>query len=242
MIFYFRIFSPKDDHSTILTHHSFEALKSRDGVLPSLAPDGRRLTSGERKPRRTLSPRGETVAQATVQPCERLQQVQKCGQAFKLQLSDSRVRRSREASLAGAQRCLDKGGNCCENEQRHDILPCLPVPGHISDTPQCEPEATRRNLYRFGTGPIRLMMLSLRRAYLRAESGGGHLAAPADQIDYWIRWHLVPCPPERNVNPARERLVALTAIGKTLRDQYDAVAAPAPRHLATLVEQLQRQH
>jgi hypothetical protein len=87
----------------------------------------------------------------------------------------------------------------------------------------------------FGTGPIRLMMLSLRRAYLRAESGGGHLAATADQIDYWIRRHLVPCPPQRNVNPARDRLVALTAIGKTLRDQYDAVAAPAPRHLATLV-------
>jgi hypothetical protein len=94
----------------------------------------------------------------------------------------------------------------------------------------------------FGTGPIRLMMLSLRRAYLRAESEGGHIAAIADQIDYWIRRHLVPCPPQRNVNPARDRLVALTAIGKTLRDQYDAVAAPVPRHLATLVEQVQTQH
>jgi hypothetical protein len=72
----------------------------------------------------------------------------------------------------------------------------------------------------FGTGPIRLMMLSLRRAYLRAESGGGHLAATADQIDYWIRRHLVPCLPH----------------------QYDAVAPPAPRHLATLVEQFQRQY
>jgi hypothetical protein len=90
----------------------------------------------------------------------------------------------------------------------------------------------------FGTGPIRLMTLSLRRAYLRAESGG-HLAATADQIDYWIRRHLVPCPPQRNVNPARDRLVALTTIGRTLRDQYDALAAPAPRQLAALVKQLE---
>jgi hypothetical protein len=40
------------------------------------------------------------------------------------------------------------------------------------------------------------MMLSVRRAYLRAESGGGHLAATADQIDYWIRRHLVQRLPE----------------------------------------------
>jgi hypothetical protein len=69
----------------------------------------------------------------------------------------------------------------------------------------------------FGTGPIRLIMLSLRRAYLRAESGGGHLATTADRIDYWVRRHIVPCPPQKNVNPARDRLVALAAIARGLR-------------------------
>jgi hypothetical protein len=69
-----------------------------------------------------------------------------------------------------------------------------------------------------------------------------HLLAKADRIDYWIRRHVVPCPPQSKVNSARDRQAALTAIGKTLRDQYDAVAAPVPRHLATLVEQLQTQH
>src|SRR5262249_57955576 len=76
------IFSRMDDHSPTCMDCSFETLKSRDGILPSLAPDGRRPTSGQREPRRTLSPGRETVAQATVQTCQRLQQVQKCGQAL----------------------------------------------------------------------------------------------------------------------------------------------------------------
>jgi hypothetical protein len=69
-----------------------------------------------------------------------------------------------------------------------------------------------------------------------------HLLATADRIDYWIRRHVVACLPQSNVDSARDRRAALTAIGKILRDQYDAVAAPVPRHLATLVEQLQTQH
>jgi hypothetical protein len=93
----------------------------------------------------------------------------------------------------------------------------------------------------FGTGPIRLIMLSLRRAYLRAESEGGHLAATADRIDYWVRRHIVPCPPQKSVNPARDRLVALTSIARGLKDQYDALATPVPRNLAALVDQLKTQ-
>jgi hypothetical protein len=68
------------------------------------------------------------------------------------------------------------------------------------------------------------------------------LTVAADRIDHWIRRHVVPCPPQSKVNSARDRQAALTAIGKTLRDQYDAVARPVPRHLATLVEQVQTQH
>jgi hypothetical protein len=68
-----------------------------------------------------------------------------------------------------------------------------------------------------------------------------HVLATADRIDHWIRRHVVPCAPQSKVNSARDRRAALTAIGKTLRDQYDAVAVPVPRHLATLVEQLQTQ-
>jgi hypothetical protein len=93
----------------------------------------------------------------------------------------------------------------------------------------------------FGTGPIRVLMLSLRRAYLRAESGSGHLATTADRIDHWIRRHVVPCPPESTVNPARDRRVAFTAIARCLKDQYDAIAPPMPPRLAALVKQLETQ-
>jgi hypothetical protein len=65
------------------------------------------------------------------------------------------------------------------------------------------------------------------------------LAATADRIDYWIRRRVVPCPVHSKViNPSFERFVGLTAIGKSLRDQYDALAPPMPGHLAALVEQL----
>jgi hypothetical protein len=93
----------------------------------------------------------------------------------------------------------------------------------------------------FGTGPIRLIMLSLRRAYLRAESEGGHLAATADRIEHWVRRHIVPCPPQKNVNSARDRFVALTSTARGLKDQYDALATPVPRNLAAVVDQLKTQ-
>ena len=65
-----------------------------------------------------------------------------------------------------------------------------------------------------------------------------HFAATADRIDYWIRRHVVPCPPQTKVNPARDRYVGLTVIGQSLKDQYDALATPIPPHLAALIEQL----
>ena len=65
-----------------------------------------------------------------------------------------------------------------------------------------------------------------------------HLAATADRIDYWIRRHVVPYAPQSKINPGRDRYVALTAIGRSLKDQYDALATPIPRHLAALIEQL----
>jgi hypothetical protein len=68
-----------------------------------------------------------------------------------------------------------------------------------------------------------------------------HLAATADRIDYWIRRHVVPCPPQSNVNPACDRRVGLFTIGQCLKDQYDAAATPIPPHLAALVKQLKTQ-
>jgi len=66
------------------------------------------------------------------------------------------------------------------------------------------------------------------------------VATAADRIDYWIRRRIVSCGPPDNANPARDRYIGLTAtIGRSLRDQYDAVAAPVPPHLAALVKRLQ---
>jgi hypothetical protein len=62
-----------------------------------------------------------------------------------------------------------------------------------------------------------------------------------DRIDYWIRRRIVPCDAllPGNANPSSDRYVGLTtAIGQSLRDQYDALAARVPPHLAALVRQL----
>jgi hypothetical protein len=66
-------------------------------------------------------------------------------------------------------------------------------------------------------------------------------AVTADRVDHWIRRHVVPCPPQNNVNPARDRRAALIVIGRLLKDRYNALASPVPPHLATLVEQLKMQ-
>jgi hypothetical protein len=67
---------------------------------------------------------------------------------------------------------------------------------------------------------------------------GMPVLAKADRIDYWIRRRVVPCPVHSKVNPTFERLVGLTAIAQSLRDQYDALAPPMPGHLAAFVQQL----
>jgi hypothetical protein len=71
-------------------------------------------------------------------------------------------------------------------------------------------------------------------------------AQTADRIDYWIRRHVIqycygthPLSKPRQVNSARDRRVGLLAIGQCLKDQYDALATPMPRHLAVLVKQLE---
>jgi hypothetical protein len=69
-----------------------------------------------------------------------------------------------------------------------------------------------------------------------------HLTIAANRIDCWIRRHIVrhivPWDAPSNVNGARDRYVGLHAIGKSLRDQYDSLAAPVPPPLAALVKQL----
>src|SRR5262249_16305673 len=66
------------------------------------------------------------------------------------------------------------------------------------------------------------------------------VATAADRIDYWIRRRIVTCAAPGNASPASDRYVGLTAaIGQSLSDQYDALAAPVPSHLATLVKRLQ---
>jgi hypothetical protein len=72
------------------------------------------------------------------------------------------------------------------------------------------------------------------------------VARTADRIDYWIRRHAIrSCygtyPSQSNWNPARDRRVGMLAIGKCLKDQYDALATPAPSHLASLVKRLETQ-
>jgi hypothetical protein len=74
------------------------------------------------------------------------------------------------------------------------------------------------------------------------------VAQRADRIDYWIRRHVIPycygthpSQSQSKFNPARDRRVGLLAIGQCLKDQYDALASPMPRHLAALVEQLETQ-
>jgi hypothetical protein len=68
-----------------------------------------------------------------------------------------------------------------------------------------------------------------------------HLATTADRIDYWIRQRIVPGPGQTRVNSARDRRMALAAIGRSLKGQYDAAATPVPARLSALMEQLKIQ-
>jgi hypothetical protein len=64
-----------------------------------------------------------------------------------------------------------------------------------------------------------------------------------DRIDYWIRRRIVPCDAllPGNANPSSDRYVGFAAIGRSLREQYDALAAPLPPNLAALVKRLEAQ-
>ena len=73
-------------------------------------------------------------------------------------------------------------------------------------------------------------------------------AQTADRIDYWIRRHVIQycygshsSQSQTKFNSARDRRVGLLAIGQRLKEQYDTLATPMPRHLAVLVNQLEMQ-
>ena len=68
----------------------------------------------------------------------------------------------------------------------------------------------------------------------------------ANQIDYWIPPHIIQyCyrtqPSQSKLLPRGGRRVGMLAIGKCLKDQYDALATSIPPHLAVLVKQLETQ-
>jgi hypothetical protein len=68
------------------------------------------------------------------------------------------------------------------------------------------------------------------------------LAAAADGIDHWIRRYVFQHHPSRSrLNPARDRHVGVSVIGRCLKDQYDVLATPIPPHLVALVKQLETQ-
>jgi hypothetical protein len=77
------------------------------------------------------------------------------------------------------------------------------------------------------------------------------VARIVDKNDYHqlrIRRHAIrascgthPAQNKSKLNPARDRLVGLSAIGQSLKDHYGALAPPIPPHLAALVEQLKTQ-
>jgi hypothetical protein len=67
------------------------------------------------------------------------------------------------------------------------------------------------------------------------------LTTAADRIDHWMRRHIVPCATPSNANLAPDRYAGLIAIGRSLREQYDALAAPVPPYLAALVKEVEAQ-
>ena len=65
------------------------------------------------------------------------------------------------------------------------------------------------------------------------------LLDPSHVIQYCYGTH--PPQSQSKFNPARDRRVGLLAIGQCLKEQYDALTTPMPRHLAALVQQLEMQ-
>jgi hypothetical protein len=67
------------------------------------------------------------------------------------------------------------------------------------------------------------------------------VTAAADRIDGWIPRDIIQyCYGTRPSQflPRGGRRIGMLVIGKSLRDQYDALASPAPPHLAALVKKL----
>lgn len=89
-------------------------------------------------------------------------------------------------------------------------------------------------------------MLTTTEPAARLKSDLAAAVQTADQIDYWIRRHVIQyCfgthPSQSKFYPARDRRLWLSAIGQSLKVQYDALAAPIPPRLAGLVNQLETQ-
>jgi len=70
------------------------------------------------------------------------------------------------------------------------------------------------------------------------------IAAPALTANHCIPPHIIQyCygTDPSQLLPRGGRRVGMLAIAKCLKDQYDALATPAPRHLAALVKKLEMQ-
>jgi hypothetical protein len=68
-------------------------------------------------------------------------------------------------------------------------------------------------------------------------------ALTADRIDPWIPQHIIQyCYGNHRSQSFGDRRVGMLAIGKCLRNQYDALPTPAPPHLAALVKRLETQN
>ena len=65
------------------------------------------------------------------------------------------------------------------------------------------------------------------------------LTTAADRIGHWIRRHIVPCTTPSK--PASDRYARLIAIERSLREQYDALAAHVSWYLAALSKELEAQ-
>jgi hypothetical protein len=70
-------------------------------------------------------------------------------------------------------------------------------------------------------------------------------ALTADRLDYWIRGHVIQYwdrahPSQRELSPAQDRRVGLSAIGQWPKHQYGALATPIPAYPAA-VKQLETQ-
>jgi hypothetical protein len=68
----------------------------------------------------------------------------------------------------------------------------------------------------------------------------------ADRIDYWIRRHVIQYwgethPPQRKLNPGRDRRVGLSAIGQCFKDHTAPSRLPLPGISLTLAKQLETQ-